>query len=381
VPSSFDAIVIGIGGMGSATVYELARRGLRVLGLEQYDIPHDFGSSHGVNRVIRLTYWEDPAYVPLLRRAYELWREVENRHGERLLVITGSIDAGRTDSRMVTGSLRSCEVHALSHEVLDAAALHKRFPGYDLPSDMAAVYQPDGGFVLSERAIVTYVEEAHQLGAEIHAREPVLAWEEVDGTIVVKTAVAEYRAPRLVITAGPWAAALVPAFRTLARPERQVLLWAQPRRPEHFKVGVFPVFNMETPEGHFYGYPVYGNPGFKIGKYHHRLEEVNPDHMDRGCYPEDEAVVRAGIRRYFPDADGPTMGLKTCLFTNSPDGHFILDRHPTCRHVVLAAGFSGHGFKFCSVIGEIMAELAVEGGSRHDLELFRLSRFSIGIQG
>src|SRR5918996_952230 len=195
--------------MGSATVYELARRGLRVLGLEQYDIPHDLGSSHGVNRVIRLTYWEDPAYVPLLRRAYELWRELENRHGERLLFITGSIDAGRADSRIVTGSVRSCQIHALPHEVLDAATLHKRFPGYALPSDMTAVYQPDGGFVLSERAIVTYVEQAHRIGAEIHAREPVLEWNEVDGAVVVRTGLAEYRAARLVITAGPWAATLV----------------------------------------------------------------------------------------------------------------------------------------------------------------------------
>lgn len=375
--SSFDAIVVGVGGMGSATVYELARRGARVLGLEQYDIPHDLGSSHGVNRVIRLTYWEDPAYVPLLRRAYELWREIENRHGERILFVTGSIDAGRADSRMVTGSLRSCEVHALAHEVLDAAALHERFPGYALPDDMAAVYQPDGGFVLSERAIVTYVEEAHRLGAEVHAREPVLGWDADGSGVVVRTATAAYRASRLVLTTGAWTAGLVPALGSLARPERQVLLWAQPRKPEYFSLGVFPVFNMEAPEGHFYGYPVYGHPGFKIGKYHHRREEVNPDQMDRRCHPEDEAVVREAVRRYFPDADGPTMGLKTCLFTNSPDGHFILDRHPTIPAVSVAAGFSGHGFKFCSVVGEIMAEMAIKGESRHNLDLFRLARFDV----
>ena len=373
---SFDVIVIGVGGMGSATVYELARRGLRVLGLEQYDIPHDLGSSHGVNRIIRLTYWEDPSYVPLLRRAYELWREIENRHGERLLFITGSVDAGRADGRMVAGSLRSCQVHALPHQLLDAATVHNRFPGYDLSPDMAAVYQPDGGFVLSERAVVTYVEEAHRMGAEIHARERVLAWEAVNGGVVVNTAVAIYRAPRLVLTAGPWTAALVPSIGPLARPERQVLLWTQPRRPDYFSVGRFPVFNMEAPEGHFYGYPTHGNPGFKIGKYHHRGEDVNPDQMDRGCHPEDEAVVREAIRRYFPDADGPTMGMKTCLFTNSPDGHFILDVHPTVAQIAIAAGFSGHGFKFCSVVGEIMAELVTNGESRHNLELFRLSRFS-----
>jgi sarcosine oxidase len=372
----YDAIVAGVGGMGSATVYELARRGARVLGLERFDIPHDLGSSHGVNRIIRLAYWEHPSYVPLLRRAYELWRELENRRGERLLYVTGSIDAGRADSRTVTGSVRSCEAHRLPHEILDAAALRDRFPAYQLPSDMRAVYQADGGFVLSERAIVNYVEAAHDLGAEIHAREPVVDWEPSGAGVIVRSAGATYRARRLVLTAGPWASRLLPDLQALARPERQVLLWAQPRRPERFRLGAFPVFNMETPDGHFYGFPIFGIPGFKIGCYHHRREAVNPDQMDRDCHPEDEAVMRVGIRKYFPDADGPTLAMKTCLFTNSPDEHFIIDRHPTLSQVTLAAGFSGHGFKFCSVVGEILAELALEGRSRWDLDLFRLSRFT-----
>jgi sarcosine oxidase len=374
--SPYDAIVVGVGGMGSATVYELARRGVPVLGLERFDIPHDLGSSHGVNRIIRLAYWEDPAYVPLLRRAYELWRELEHRRGERLLVITGSIDAGAAASRTFAGSLRSCAIHSLPHEVLDAAALHRRFPGYRVPPDIEAVYQADGGFVLSERAIVNYVEAAHELGAEIHAREPVQGWEAGDEGIVVRTAAATYRAPRLVLTAGPWTASLVPALQAFAQPERQVMLWVQPRRPEHFRLGRFPVFNMETPEGHFYGFPIFGIPGFKIGRYHHRHEPADPDHMDRECHVEDEAILREGIRRYFPEADGPTLGMKTCLFTNSPDGHFIIDRHPSDPRITLAAGFSGHGFKFCSVVGEILAELALEGRSRWDLSLFGLSRLS-----
>src|SRR5205814_2258259 len=189
----FDAIVIGVGGMGSATVFELARRGLRVLGLEQYDIPHDRGSSHGVNRIIRLAYWEHPSYVPLLKRAYELWRALESKRHEQLLYVTGSIDAGRPESRTVTGSLRSCEIHHLPYELLDAAELHRRYPGYRLGSDMQAVYQADGGFVLCERAIVGYVEAAHALGAEIHAREPVLAWDAGDDEVVVRTADAVYR--------------------------------------------------------------------------------------------------------------------------------------------------------------------------------------------
>jgi sarcosine oxidase len=375
--AGYDAIVIGVGGMGSATVFELARRGLRVLGLERYDIPHSMGSSHGINRIIRLAYSEHPAYVPLLKRSYERWRDLEARCGERLLIVTGSIDAGAADSRTFKGSKASCELHHLPHEVFeDGTALRWRFPGYRLPAGMLALYQPDGGFVLCERAIVNYVEAAHGLGAEIHAREPVISWEAGDAIVSVRTAMATYTAPRLVLTAGSWTGMMLPALAPLTRPERQVLLWAQPHEPAYFAPSVFPVFNLQAPEGHFYGFPIYGVPGFKIGRYHHRGEQVDPDNMDLECHPEDEAVIRDGLRRYFPDADGPTMAMKTCLFTNSPDEHFILDRHPVSPRVTIAAGFSGHGFKFCSVVGEIMADLSLDGETRWDLALFRLSRFS-----
>jgi sarcosine oxidase len=370
----YDLIVIGVGGMGSATVYHAARRGLSVLGLEQFDIPHAQGSSHGVSRIIRLAYYEHPSYVPLLRRAYELWHELENVSGKRLLVITGSIDAGRPDTRTVQGSLLSCNQHHLPHELLDAAALRARFPGYQLAPDMVGVYQADGGFLLSEDCVVAHVTAAQALGAEVHARERVLAWEEDQG-ITVTTRRGTYQARNLVVTAGAWARTMIPALQSLAVPERQVLLWAQPRKPDHFRLGAFPVFNFEAPEGRFYGYPVYGIPGFKLGKYHHRGERVDdPERMDRECHPEDEEVLREGIRRYFPDADGPTMAMTTCLFTNSPDEHFIIDRLPDHPHVAVAAGFSGHGFKFCSVVGEIMTQLAVDGTTRLDTSLFRLDR-------
>jgi sarcosine oxidase len=371
----YDLIVIGVGGMGSAMVYHAARRGLSVLGLEQFDIPHAQGSSHGVNRIIRLAYYEHPSYVPLLRRAYELWRELENAAGARLLIITGSIDAGRADSRTVRGSLLSCQEHHLPHELLDAAALRARFPGYRLAPDMVGVYQADGGFLLCEECVVAHVTAAQALGAEVHGRERVLTWHAKDQGVSVTTTRGTYRARRLAVTAGPWARTMVPALGTLAVPERQVLLWAQPRKPEHFRLGAFPVFNFEAPEGRFYGFPVYGIPGFKLGKYHHRGEQVDdPDRMDRECHPEDEEVLREGIRRYFPDADGPTMAMKACLFTNSPDEHFIIDRLPGHPHIAVAAGFSGHGFKFCSVIGEIMTELVVDGATRLDTGLFRLDR-------
>ncbi len=371
----YDVIVVGVGGMGSASVYHLARRGSKVLGLEQFDIPHELGSSHGVSRIIRLAYAEDPNYVPLLRRAYELWRELENRVDERLLIITGGIDAGDKRSATVRGALRSCRIHHLPHEVLDSESLRRRFPGYRLPAGMVGVYQPDAGFLLSERCIVAHVRAAQHLGAEVRARERVIEWRVRNKSVWVRTDRQSYQASKMIVTAGPWARSVAPVLRHVAVPERQVIIWTHPLRPEYFALGAFPVFNMETPEGRFYGFPVYAVPGFKLGKYNHRHERVDPDSMDRECHPEDEEILRAGIRKYFPDANGPTMAMKTCLFTNSPDQHFILDLHPECPKVALAGGFSGHGFKFCSVVGEIMAQLMLDGRARLDIDMFRLDRF------
>ncbi|MBS1856792.1 MAG: N-methyl-L-tryptophan oxidase [Acidobacteria bacterium] len=372
----YDAIVLGVGGMGSAALYHLARRGRRVLGIEQFSLGHDFGSSHGVTRIIRLAYAEHPAYVPLLVRAYELWREMELAAGERLLVVTGGLDIGPESGETVAGSLRSCREHGIAHEVLDAAEIARRFPGYRLPPEMAGVYQADGGFVLPERSIAAHVSAALALGAEVHGCERVEGWSAPGDGVEVRTGRGVYRAERLIIAAGAWAARAVPELAKFAVPERQVLIWTQPTRAERFTPAAFPIFNMEAPEGRFYGFPVYGVPGFKIGRYHHRGETVDPDRMNRGFDREDEAVLRAGIERYFPDANGPTLAMKTCLFTNSPDEHFILDLHPDSPRVAIAAGFSGHGFKFAPVVGEILADLAVEGGcARWDLGLFRLGRF------
>lgn len=373
----YDVIVIGIGSMGSATAFHLAERGRRVLGLEQYNIGHDLGSAHGVNRIIRLAYAENPVYVPLVRRAYKLWRRLERLTKERLLIITGGIDAGPRDGEIVQGSLNSCRMYRLDHEKLNSKELQRRFPGFHLPEEMEAVYQPSGGFVLSERAIIAYVTAAQALGAEIHGREAVRRWDVKGNRVLVQTNKDSYLASRLVITAGPWAGKLVPQLRRprLAVPERQVLIWTQPLRPELFRVGAFPVFNMEALEAdgmnRYYGFPSYGIPGFKLGKYHHRHEDVDPDRMDRECHSEDERVLREAIRRYFPAANGPTMAMKTCLFTNSPDKNFVLDVHPDFPQVSIAAGFSGHGFKFASVVGEIMADFAMTGHS----ELLKKSDF------
>jgi sarcosine oxidase len=373
---TYDVIIVGVGAMGSAALHHLARRGSTALGLEQFEIPNDQGSSHGVNRIFRLAYYEDPGYVPLMRRALDLWLDLEATVGERLVHVTGSVDAGPADGDVFTGSLESCRVHHLDHEVLDSAALAARFPGYRLPEDTMSVFQPEGGFLLSERCIVAHVSTALAAGAEVHARESVMEWSvTAGGAIRVETDRGTYETTRLVVTAGAWAGQLVPGLEGLAVPERQVLGWFQPIRPELFTPDRFPVFNLAVEEGRYYGFPVFGIPGFKIGRYHHLEEATSPEAMNRQVDDRDEQVLRAAIGPYFPDAYGPTMTLRTCLFTNSPDEHFILDSSPQQNEVILAAGFSGHGFKFASVIGEVLADLALDGHTGHDISMFALSRF------
>jgi sarcosine oxidase len=370
----YDAIVVGVGGMGSAALHHLARRGKRVLGLERFDVPNELGSSHGVTRIIRLAYYEHVDYVPLLRRAYELWRELEGVAGEQLLHVTGSIDAGPPGQLVFAGSLRSCEEHGLPHEVLDAGEISRRFPAYRLDAAAQAVLQPDGGFLLPERCIVAHVQAAQAAGAEVHARERVLGWEPVGEGARVRTDRGEYEAERLVLTAGAWMSELA-GLPVVA--ERQVLAWLQPLRPELFTPERFPVFNLQLDEDdRYYGFPVFGIPGFKLGRYHHLRETGPADALDREPRPDDERLLRAFTERCFPDAAGPAVTLKTCLFENSPDEHFILDRLPDAPQVVVGGGFSGHGFKFCSVVGEILADLALDGETRHEIGFLRLGRLS-----
>jgi sarcosine oxidase len=374
----YDVIVVGLGAHGSATVHELAARGQRVLGLERADVPTTSGSSGGVNRIIRLAYNEDPRYVPLLRRAYERWRSLEQRWGRQLLVITGGLDIGPAGSAVPQGAMEACRIHELPHEVLDGRETRTRFPGLAIPDHHVAVFQPDAGFVMSEEAIAAHVTLALSDGAEVHGHEPVIDWEPEGAGVIVRTERAEYRAARLVLTAGAWMGRLVAPLRTLAIPERQVLIWTAARRPELFQVGAFPVFILvEDDWAQWYGFPEYGIPGVKLGLYHHRREVVDPDATDwRSIVDEDEQVLRGGIRRFMPLADGATLSFRSCMFTNTPDEHFILDRYPGYPQVIVASPCSGHGYKFASVMGEVLADLAMDQEPAFDLSMFRLDRFA-----
>lgn len=370
--TSYDVIVLGVGAMGSAAVYHLAKRGVDVLGIEQYDVPHARGSSHGETRIFRLIQPESPDYVPLARRAQELWRDLEAESGATLLTETGSLHVGPTDGQFVADALASCAAHDLCHEVLAADELGERFPAYGLSEEYCGVYQPDGGFLAPERAIVTHVNCAHEHGATVHARERVVDWEPRETGVRVHTDRETYEADRLVVTAGAWAGRHLDFLANALDPQRRVTIRAQPERPEHFTPETFPVFSVDVPEGNYYGFPVSERPGFTFGRSPDDGESVDPDGWRDEPTLRDEERLRQLPENHFADGVGPTMGMSTCLVTESLDGHFYLDTHPDYPHVSIAAGFTGHGFKFATAIGEVLADFATEGDTDAPIDVHRL---------
>jgi len=375
----FDVVVCGLGAMGSAAVHHLARRGQRVAGLERHVPGHDRGSSHGRTRIIRLGYFEHPSYVPLLRRAYELWRELEAASGRPLLHITGSAEIGQPDGALVRGTLAAAAQHALPHEVLAATELMRRYPAFRLPPDYVAVIQPDGGFLEAEPAISAQVALAMAAGAEIRCGETVQAIEPHStgvrgGGVRVVTDRGTLEADTAIVAAGAWTASLVPKLAGSLRVTREVMGWLEPM--DEALLSKFPVFIMESRHGMHYGIPPYAGAGIKVAKHHHRDETVDPETCDRTVSADDEALIRACIADYLPAANGRLIAAKTCLYTMTPDHDFIIDRLPDAPDIIVASPCSGHGFKFAPVIGEILADLATSGGTQHDISRFRLARFA-----
>ena len=360
--------------MGSAALYHLARRGKRVLGLERFDVSHEHehGSSHGLTRIIRLAYFEHVAYVPLVRRAYELWRELEAEAGERLLHVTGIVEAG---DRIYDGTLRACHEHDLPHETIDGREVGRRFPAYRLPPDLPVVFQPDGGFVLPERCIVAHVTGALAAGAVVRARERVLEWDDTGSGVRVTTDRRVVEADRLVLTAGAWSQDVARPPRGLVRGVRQALAWLQPAHPASSSPTASRSSTSRSTATTSTASPRSGSPASSSAATTTSAREATPTRSRasrrsttrRRCARSPSATSRR--------APGPAIAVKTCLFEPSPDEHFLIDRHPDAPHAVLGAGFSGHGFKFCSVVGEILADLALDGATRHDIGFLRLDRF------
>jgi sarcosine oxidase len=369
----FDVVVCGLGAMGSAALHQLAARGQRVLGLERFAPGHDRGSSHGRTRIIRLGYFEHPSYVPLLRRSYALWRELEAAAGRKLLHVTGIAEIGPPAGALVKGTLASSRLHGLRHEVLAAPELMRRFPAFALPPDYVAVVQPDGGFVEAEPTIAAQVALATAAGADIRSGERVRAIEPRAGSVRIVTDCDVVEAGAAIVTAGAWTRSLLPDLAVPLRATREVMAWFEPADAELFSA--FPVFIIESRHGMHYGIPPHGGAGIKIAKHHHRNETVDPDRYDRTVSADDEALIRPVVADYLPAANGALLAAETCLYTMTPDGDFLIDRLPGAENVVVASPCSGHGFKFAPVIGEILADLATAGATRHDIARFSLERF------
>lgn len=371
--TTYDVIVLGLGGMGSAAAQQLAERGLRVLGLEQFTPAHDRGSSHGQSRIIREAYFEHPAYVPFVQRAYQLWQDLEQRSGTSLLQITGGLMIGRRTSELVSGAMESARLHGLPHELLTAAELRGRYPLFQPHEDDVAVYEPRAGHLNPEACVIAQLAAAQQAGAELHFEEPVVGWSVAGGSVTVETARGRYHSGALVITAGPWAGGQVPELATHLEVERIPVFWFQPADLAPFAPARFPIYIWQQPgDRSFYGFPAIDG-AVKIAQ-HYGSQRTTPATIDRTVHPAEVDAIRAVVRQHLPALDGELVATSTCMYTNSPDLHFIIDRHPAHSEVVIAAGFSGHGFKFSCAVGELLAEMVLDPSARPAIDLFRWSR-------
>jgi sarcosine oxidase len=374
-PRTYDVIVIGVGGMGSAAACELARRGRRVLALEQFALGHDRGSSHGHTRIIRKAYYEHPDYVPLVCRAFERWYDLEERQGIHLLTESPCLSIGRSDSPMIAGVLASAKQHHLPVEHLSVAELRRRFPAFRFDDDYGAVLERSAGFLYVEDCVQAHACEAVRLGAVVQDNEPVVSWKAGEREVSVETQAGRYTAARLVITAGPWAGEVLARRGAFLRVMRQVVQWFGTRDDRCFRRDVFPLYIADTPLGHFYGFPVLNTNGAKVAQHYGAPELHYPSEIDRSAKPEDEETARAFLREYLPAINGPCRRASVCIYTLTPDRHFVIDLHPDHPNVALAAGFSGHGFKFASVVGESLADLADNGRTELPIGMFRINRF------
>ncbi|GAA1467423.1 N-methyl-L-tryptophan oxidase [Microbacterium thalassium] len=373
-----DVIVIGLGSMGGAAANELAARGADVLGLETYEPGHEFGSAHGGSRIVRQSYFEDPQYVPLLRRAYDGWRRLEADSGRRIMTLCGGIYIGDPDELTFAGSLAAAREHGLAHEVLDAVEVRRRFPTIDPADDALAVYEADAGYVRPEETTIANAEVAARRGATLRFGERVRSWTATPGGgVQVTTDAGTYGADRLVIAPGAWAPELLPELALPLSIERMVFYWFTPEFSESLPYEAWsearhPVYIEQTHgNGQIYGFPMTDGPegGFKLG-FFRKGSVTTADTIDRTVVDAEVEDMRERALQLFPQLTGPVVQAKTCLYSVTPDEHFVIGQHPEHPQVSIACGFSGHGFKFVPVVGEILADLATRGSTDLPIGLF-----------
>ncbi|MBI1924276.1 N-methyl-L-tryptophan oxidase [Candidatus Poribacteria bacterium] len=370
----YDAIVIGAGGMGSAAAYHLARSGAKTLVLEQFSRGHSFGSSHGDSRIIRLFYHKK-FYAELMKSAYPEWRALEAASGKQLLFTTGSViiaPEGHDYAFSVRASLDALDVES---EWWSQGQLAARFPQFRIQDGMSILWQKDTGFLYASACVLTHWQLAEGHGAEVREETPVTAidWQGDIPEVIAKGE--RLRGRKVIVTAGPWARQLLTELSLPLTVTRQQVVYYCPTDASLFQPNQFPIFIDVTWGEFIYGFPVFGREGVKVAR-HGMGAQVSPDTCDRTPDPEYIEHLRLFLRERIPDATGEALHAHVCLYTETPDEDFIIDAHPHCPHILLAAGFSGHGFKFCSLVGKILSEMALKGGTRFDISPFRLARFS-----
>jgi sarcosine oxidase len=370
---STDVIVAGLGAHGSAAAYHLAKRGQSVLGFDRFARGHTLASFGGLSRIIRLSYYEHPSYVPLLKRAWDLWRELERDSGEKLLTQTGGLYMGPPDGELVSGALASATMHDLAHERLDNAELQRRYPVFDIDPDWIGVLDEQAGWLAPERSVETHLRLAERHRATLRFSEPIERWERDGEGVRVTSALGSYRARRLIIAAGSWSSRLLPQLAPHLWVERSVLFWFEPRG-ELEAFAKLPVYIVQDTDRNYYGFPYDAANGLKMAGLHFG-DRVDPDSVDREPSAKDEERVRAWLRRRMPLANGERRRAQVCLYTNSPDGHFIIDHDGP---MTFASACSGHGFKFGSAVGEILADLAMTGRSSLDIGFLSSDRLAGG---
>jgi len=376
-----DVAVVGLGSMGSLALWQLARRGVKAIGFEQFEPGHDRGSGHGESRIIRSCYAEGPQYVPLLQAAFPLWRQLEEETATELLTENGALFLGRLDSGFVKGARATADHHSLPYDILDPDTVQRRYPPHRLEAGEIGFLDLKAGFLRPELAVRTAVARAVQLGAQVVAPERVQAIQERGDAVEVQTPSRTYRAGHVIAAVGAWVGKLLPELGLPTWVERQVMVWYPARRPEEFTADRFPIFIRDrgAPDLTWYGFPSLDGSTVKVA-IHHDGQEADPDRLDRDIRESDYEAVTTLVRRAIPGLEPVPVRGKVCMYTNTPDGHFVIGRPPGTSRIVMLGPMAGHGFKFAAVVGAIGADLATEGSTGLPIDAFSPARFETAAQ-
>jgi monomeric sarcosine oxidase len=367
--NKFDLIILGTGGVGSAALMHAAQLGARTIGIDRFIAPHNRGSSHGQTRIIRQAYFEHPQYVPLLLESYRLWHELEIARGKSLYCETGLLQVGPADGIVVPGVVRAAKEHGLKVDQISESEINARWSVFRVPEGLIGAFEQRAGYLRVEECVAAHLAAAQDAGAEILAPCEVLDWEP-GSPIRLRTTVGELTTEKLIVTAGPWASQILGGLNLQLEVRRKGVFWFKARQTFVDS----PCYLYELPQGVFYGFPEIGGR-MKVAEHSGGIPIENPLLVDPAIEPHEAERVMGFLNQCLPGMADGLAEHQTCLYTMSPDEHFIVDRHPGEPNVIFAAGLSGHGFKFAPVLGKALAAMTLEGGTELPIGFLGLSRF------